>query len=128
MLLKNDKGTLPLKPGLKLALVGPHVDGHVVFMSNYHGDRCVGGGFDCIPSPAQALGALNAGGSTSSVKGVDVAGAKLNNISAAVAAAQAADAVVLLVGNAAGRMCPPPCWTTAVVPCARLVARGSGRS
>ena len=36
VLLKNEKHTLPLKRGLKLALVGPHVDGHEVFISNGH--------------------------------------------------------------------------------------------
>jgi len=97
VLLKNDDNVLPLKPGIKLALIGPHVNAQEVFMSNYHGDRCAGGGFACIPSPLQTLTAANKGGSTAGVEGVEVNSAK-NNISDAVAAGTAADAIVLLVG------------------------------
>ena len=89
--------TLPLKKGIKLALLGPHVDGTEVFMSNYHGDRCPEGGFGCIVSPMQALAKANAGGTTVGTKGVDVA-SSMDNVSAAVALAQEADAVVLLMG------------------------------
>merc|ERR1711988_1767056 len=66
-------------------------------MSNYHGDRCAGGGFACIMSPTQAITKANAGGTTTAVKGVDVNSAT-DNITAAVAAAQDADAVLLFVG------------------------------
>ena len=41
MLLKNDKSTLPLKAGTKIALVGPHALGREVFLSNYHGTNTV---------------------------------------------------------------------------------------
>ena len=37
VLLKNEKQTLPLKPGGKIAVLGPHEEGHDVFLSNYHG-------------------------------------------------------------------------------------------
>ena len=97
VLLKNEQSTLPFKKGLKLALVGPHVDAHEVFMSNYHGDRCVGGGFDCIPSPMEAITAANVGGSVVGIQGVEVS-SNVDNVSAAVAMANCADAVVLLVG------------------------------
>jgi len=97
VLLKNDAQTLPLKKGLKIALVGPHVHGNEVFLSNYHGSRCADNSYNCIPSPLQAITKLNAGGTTVGVPGVDV-DSKTNNISAAVAAASAADAVVMLVG------------------------------
>lgn len=68
-----------------------------VFLSNYHGSRCADNSYNCIPSPLQAITKLNAGGTTVGVPGVDV-DSKTNNISAAVAAASAADAVVMLVG------------------------------
>merc|ERR1719221_555424 len=55
VLLKNDKATLPLKRGLKLAVIGPHTNGQEVLMSNYHGARCASGKFDCITSPLQAI-------------------------------------------------------------------------
>jgi hypothetical protein len=97
VLLKNDDSILPLKKGSKIALVGPHTNGREVFMSNYHGARCPSGKFECIKSPLEAISTVNTGGSTSGVDGVDVASVR-NNISAAVASAKAADAVVLLVG------------------------------
>ena len=53
--------------------------------------------FTCIPSPTEALASANTGGTTTSTKGVEV-NSHLNNISLAVAAAEAADAVVMLVG------------------------------
>jgi|EP01046_Picozoa_sp_COSAG06_P023647 beta-glucosidase-like glycosyl hydrolase len=63
VLLKNEKETLPLKKGGKIAVLGPHSDGHDVFLSNYHGSGClnstggIGGGatFDCIQSPLSAI-------------------------------------------------------------------------
>lgn len=97
VLLKNEGGTLPFKAGSKIALLGPHVNGHEVFMSNYHGSRCADNSFNCIPSPLQAFTAANKGGATTGVEGVAVDSAA-DNITAAVAAAKAADAVVLLVG------------------------------
>jgi|EP01043_Picozoa_sp_COSAG02_P038734 beta-glucosidase len=58
VLLKNEQ-VLPLKKGGKIAVLGPHSDGHDVFLSNYHGSGClnatggIGGSktFDCIQSP-----------------------------------------------------------------------------
>jgi len=97
VLLKNEGSTLPLAKGLKLALVGPHVEGNEVFMSNYHGERCAEGGFGCITSPLAAISNLNAGGTTVGTAGVEV-NSGFNNISAAVAMAGESDAVVLLVG------------------------------
>jgi len=96
VLLKNE-GTLPLKRGMKLALIGPHVDGQEVFLSNYFGKRCPDGKFDCIKSPLQAITSANAGGTTTGYRGVDV-NTGVNNITTAVQHAQDADAVILLVG------------------------------
>ncbi len=58
VLLKNND-VLPFKKGVKIAVLGPHSDGHEVFLSNYHGSGClnatggIGGSkdFDCIQSP-----------------------------------------------------------------------------
>lgn len=97
VLLKNDKDTLPLKRGLKLALVGPHTHGREVFMSNYHGSRCTGSSFGCIPSPLEAITKANVGGTTTGVDGVEVNSA-VDNVTAAVTAAQDADAVIMFVG------------------------------
>lgn len=97
VLLKNDKNTLPLKRGIKLALIGPHVDGQEVFMSNYYGKRCPSGKFDCITPPIEAIKKANVGGTTTGHRGVDV-NSTVNNITEAVQAAQDADTIVLLVG------------------------------
>lgn len=97
VLLKNDQSTLPLKRGKKLALIGPHVNAQEALMSNYHGSRCPSGKFECIVSPFQAIAKANAGGSTTACEGVEVS-SSLDNINLAVEVAQAADAVILLVG------------------------------
>ena len=41
VLLKNDKSILPFKKGQNVAVVGPHFNGTEVFLSNYHGSRCL---------------------------------------------------------------------------------------
>jgi beta-glucosidase-like glycosyl hydrolase len=40
VLLKNEGGVLPIKPGKRVAVVGPHMDATVDLISNYHGSRC----------------------------------------------------------------------------------------
>lgn len=97
VLLKNDKSTLPLKRGINLALIGPHVNGQEVFMSNYHGARCTSNGFECITSPLQAIVKANTGGTTTGSQGVYV-NSNFSNITAAAKVAKEADAVVLFVG------------------------------
>ena len=78
VLLKNKGGLLPLPRGKKVAVIGPHSDGNEVFLSNYHGSRCLnatggiggkGDNFDCIVSPLQALTKQNSGGSVTEAKG-----------------------------------------------------------
>ena len=106
-LLKNDRPTLPFKPGGKVAVVGPHFNATEVLISNYHGSRCVdappGGGpgsgkdFSCIASVLDAISAANAGGTTAGVAGCSVAGGG-GDVDGAVAAAKAADSVVLALG------------------------------
>ena len=70
VLLKNDVGVLPLQPGSKIAIVGPHFNATQLLMSNYHGSRCLDGkpgagpgtghDFSCIVSPLEAIRTLNA--------------------------------------------------------------------
>merc|ERR1719258_684148 len=66
-------------------------------MSNYHGERCAQGGFNCIPSPIQTITKANTGGTTTGYEGVHVSD-NVDNVTAAVKVAQDADAVVLMVG------------------------------
>ena len=49
VLLKNEKNVLPLQPGLKIAIVGPHFNATDLLISNYHGSRCLD------PSPKPGL-------------------------------------------------------------------------
>jgi beta-glucosidase len=37
VLLKNERGTLPLKPGSRLAVIGPNADSLAILEANYHG-------------------------------------------------------------------------------------------
>lgn len=103
VLLKNTGGTLPLKPGINIAVVGPHFNATETMLSNYHGSRCLDGtpgtgkDFGCITTPLDAIMAANAGGTTVGVQGCAVAGGT-DNTTAAVAAASRADAVVILAG------------------------------
>ena len=103
VLLKNE-GVLPLQPGKKIAVVGPHFNATELLISNYHGSRCVNGkpgdgkDFSCILSPLEAISKLNHGGSTTGSAGCDVAGSSTDKIAAAVAVAKEADVVVLTVG------------------------------
>jgi len=103
VLLKND-GVLPLRPGKKIAVVGPHFNATDLLISNYHGSRCVNGhpgdgkDFSCIVSPIEAIAAMNSAGETTGAQGCDVAGSSTHNIAAAVATAAAADVVILALG------------------------------
>jgi len=58
---------------------------------------CPSGNFDCILSPFEAIATLNKGATTLSL-GVDVISNDTSGIPDAVAAAKAADVVVLAVG------------------------------
>ena len=61
VLLQNKNNLLPLDMnGQKsVAVIGPHIDAHYAFMSNYHGDRCGcpgdGGVDSCIKSPLETI-------------------------------------------------------------------------
>jgi hypothetical protein len=101
VLLKNDNNALPLKAGQKLAVLGPMGVTQAGLLSDYASDDiCWQGTFDCIQPLAQGIADINnaAGGSTSILKAVDVNSNDSSNISAAVALAQAADVVVLIMG------------------------------
>lgn len=107
VLLKNDEGTLPLAAGGgSVALIGPHFNATDLFLSNYHGSRCVdaatgpgdGKDFGCIPSLLAAVTKANKGGKTTHAQGCSVAGTTGNDVAGAVKVAAAADAIVLAMG------------------------------
>eukprot|EP01116_Phalansterium_solitarium_P015449 TRINITY_DN3413_c0_g2_i1.p2 TRINITY_DN3413_c0_g2~~TRINITY_DN3413_c0_g2_i1.p2 ORF type:complete len:747 (-),score=307.36 TRINITY_DN3413_c0_g2_i1:314-2554(-) len=98
VLLKNE-GVLPLKAGQKIAVVGPQAIAQYGLLSDYYGDQvCYSGDFSCITTIGDAIAAVNVGGNTVVVQGVDVDSQNDTGIAAAVAAAAAADVVVLALG------------------------------
>jgi len=104
VLLKNERKILPLKPGKKIAVVGPHANASRFLLQVDTGKICNGDGtFDCVESPWRAIERLNVGGRTTMQVGCDVIDTAISTKKledAAVAAAKAADTVVLAIGIA----------------------------
>ncbi|KAJ7078060.1 glycoside hydrolase family 3 protein [Mycena epipterygia] len=91
VLLKNDATkTLPLKAGLKIALIGPWGNATVAMQGNYFGTA------PFLVSPQ--AGAVAAGYSVTFVQGATISGTDTSGFAAAVAAAQAADVIVYAGG------------------------------
>ena len=98
VLLKHDGKTLPIPIGKKIAVIGPHGNATQALVGNYLGQLCPDNHFDCIVSPYQALAAANIGGTTTYTQGCDLTKVGEQGFPAAIAAAQAADYVVLALG------------------------------
>ncbi|TFV46231.1 glycoside hydrolase family 3 N-terminal domain-containing protein [Blastococcus sp. TF02A_35] len=107
VLLAND-GTLPLTPGLRLAVVGPRADTAQAMLGCYsfpmhvgvhHPDVAVG--VD-IPTLAQALQAAPGAFDVVVAEGCPVLGGDDEGIEAAVRAAEESDVVVAVLGDKAG--------------------------
>ena len=67
VLLKNEGEALPLTPGLRLAVVGPHANATSALVANYIGQICPDNDsesdeFDCVVSPVAAMTSMNVGG------------------------------------------------------------------
>ncbi|GAA0439957.1 beta-glucosidase [Acrocarpospora corrugata] len=108
VLLRNTAGTLPLAPGLKLAVVGPRADTPQAMLGCYsfpmhvgvhHPDT--GMGIE-VPTLVEALRADPAGYEVRYTQGVPVLGGDDEGIAAAVAAAADADVCVAVLGDQAG--------------------------
>lgn len=97
VLLKNEQNVLPIKPGSKIAVIGPLFNDSEVFLSNYHGDACLKG-FDCVETALAAITKANVGGVTKGVLGCAVNNPKSTDIQSAVDLAKWADHVVLTMG------------------------------
>ena len=108
VLLKNaggpNRGMLPLRPGRKIAVVGPHANASRFLLQVDTGKICSGDGtFDCVESPWHAIERLNVGGTTTMAVGCDLIDQNISTPAledAAVAAARQADTVVLAIGIA----------------------------
>lgn len=132
VLLKNDGGVLPLRAGMKIAVVGPHANASRFLLQVDTGQVCDGDGtFDCVQSPYAAIAKANIGGETTLAVGCDIINSSISTpalLDEAVAAAQAAEIVVLAIGIAqcgcmgitdtymGGKATNPHGCATAVVP------------
>lgn len=99
VLLENKNNVLPLKKGLKVALVGPNADNVYNMLGDY-----------TAPQPDQSVVTVLAGlrnklgaNKVTYVKGCAIRDTTNVNIEAAVAAAQSADVVVAVVGGSSAR-------------------------
>ena len=102
-LLKNDGGLLPLKTGSKIAVIGP-MEVTQQLQSDYAGGAGEGGcwpksDMTCVNTIADAIAAANTGGTTTVSAGCDINSKNTSKIAAAMAAANAADITVLVLGN-----------------------------
>ena len=92
---------LPLKRGIKLAVVGPlafETTGLVSDYAAWHMNPEKGRQTQNPPSLAEALARANTGGSTVAEIGVQVASSDTTGVAAALAAVSTADAVVIILG------------------------------
>jgi beta-D-xylosidase 4 len=96
VLLQNLNATLPLTPGGRVAVIGPHANATLMLVGNYLGQLCPSDAYDCIKSPFQAIAEWNAGGITTSALGCNVT--NTTGFAAAIEAAQAADTIILMMG------------------------------
>lgn len=98
VLLKNAGGTLPLKKGVRVAVVGPHANATDALVGNYLGQLCPDDTLACVESPFTAIQRANVGGVTRLAKGPGLTKNNSAAWEAAVAEAAAADVVVLCLG------------------------------
>lgn len=114
VLLKNEGNLLPLQPGMKLAVIGPFGSGphDIIGGWNVYGDDHV--------AVDLATGLRNAGGTVSVVRGSDVEAPIAGGIEEAVAAAKAADVVVLAIGESQDMSGEAQSRTEIVVPEAQM--------
>ena len=92
------QGPLPFAVGKSMAVIGQSASNTDAMTGNYDGPLCPQGGksASCFPSLGEAITTANKGGSTTVVASTGNEGV---DVTKAVAAAKAADAVVLVVDN-----------------------------
>ena len=106
VLLKNTGGVLPLRPGAKIAVVGPGGVAQKGLVGPYFGD-CIcyaphqdrhNYSYACIPTIAGSIAAANTGGTTAVAEGITVTGFDDSGVAAALKLVDEADVVVLAIG------------------------------
>jgi beta-glucosidase-like glycosyl hydrolase len=98
VLVKNARGALPIARGKRVALLGPQGASFDALLGDCYCTGYCAEGSACFPSLQQALAAANAGGVTVALPGVTMHGND-SSWGAALAAAAAADVVVLALGT-----------------------------
>ena len=74
LLKNNEKKVLPLRVGVKVAVIGPQANGHGLFSDYFNDQVCFEGtggssGLDCITTIAEAIASANTGGVTTNASG-----------------------------------------------------------
>mmetsp|Transcript_18741 Transcript_18741/g.36126 ORF Transcript_18741/g.36126 Transcript_18741/m.36126 type:complete len:757 (+) Transcript_18741:2-2272(+) len=101
VLLKND-GILPLRKGIKIAVVGPHAQSRHELFSDYYGNEvCFNKTWDCVMTISEAINMTNVGGTTLSQPAVKFVGGDDGPIDKAFDAALASDVLIIAVGTTA---------------------------
>lgn len=102
VLLRNEDATLPFPKGVNLAVIGPHYEAQIALVGDYYGQLCMEGplDFNCITTVFDALSATNnaSGGTTTGALGCQVNSQSIAGFAEAIATAEAADYVVLMLG------------------------------
>jgi len=102
VLLKNRNGVLPLKPGSKVAVLGPQSIAQHGLLSDYAPAPCFNASYSCITTIADAIKSENrrrGAGETFIAKGVDINSTDESGVEKALRFAQKADFVVLVLGD-----------------------------
>jgi beta-glucosidase len=95
VLLKNESRTLPLKPGSKIAVIGPLADSQRDLLGSWKAE----GRHEGVETVLSSIKRNNTGGETMYSRGCDIASPDRSGFEPAVAAASRADVVILLLGE-----------------------------
>ena len=95
VLLKNQAQALPLKTGLKIAVIGPLADSRRDLLGSWKGE----GAWDGIETVLEGIKRNNRGAKVTFATGCDVASTDRSNFAAAIKAARQADVAVLVLGE-----------------------------
>lgn len=99
VLLENKDNTLPLRKGLKVAVIGPNADNVYNQLGDYTAPQADGS----VTTVLQGIQAAVGKNQVSYVKGVAIRDTTETNIDEAVAAAKQADVIVAVVGGSSAR-------------------------
>lgn len=99
VVLLENKGVLPLKKGVKVAVIGPNADN----MYNQLGDYTAPQERSNVKTVLDGIKAVAGAQNVTYVKGCAVRDTRSNDISRAVSAARAADVAVVVVGGSSAR-------------------------